>query len=244
MIRILRVSPVLVVILLLSISVHAQEEGVGVTGKGIKLGAGWGSFSTNDSVLVSGTIGGFAGGAFLTYNITPRLAIQPELMYVRKGTGDNNFLFGDGYKIGYLEFPVLLKYNFSSEKRLIPSVFLGPAVSTLLSAEVYQDRFLFSDERYDVKDGMKSVDFGLVFGGEVAFRSTRAVKFFLDVRYTLGLVNIIDPEKWNENRRIVDEGDFDLGPWTIHWIDYDRPLIDENAEAKNRVFTFLIGIRF
>ena len=91
---------------------------------------------------------------------------------------------------------------------------------------------------------MKSMDFGLVFGGELAFRSTKPIGFFLDVRYTLGVVNIIDPEKWNEGRRIVDEGDYDLGPFTIHWTDYNRPLIDEGAEAKNSVFTFLIGIRF
>ena len=66
------------------------------------------------------------------------------------------------------------------------------------------------------------------------------MRFFLDVRYTLGLANVIDPVKWNDGREIVDEGDW--GP--IHWTDYDRPLIDEDAEAKNRVFAFLIGVRF
>jgi hypothetical protein len=240
MYRILQTLSLLVIVLMSGITVNAQEEGVGITGKGIKLGSAWGSLNTNDSVFDAGATGGFTGGAFLTYNITPRLAIQPELMYVQKGTGDNNFFGGDGYNLGYLEFPVLLKYNLSTGRRLIPSVFLGPAVSTLLSAEIYYDGFFTEDERYDVKDGMKSVDFGLVLGGEVVFRSTKPIRFFLDVRYTLGLANVVDPVKWNEGRKIVDEGDFLI----FHWIDYDRPLINEDSNIKNRVFTFLIGLKF
>jgi len=240
MYRILQTLSILAVAILFGISVQAQEEGVGITGKGIKLGSAWGSLNTNDSVFDAGATGGFTGGAFLTYNITPRLAIQPELMYVRKGAGDNDFFGGDGYALGYLEFPVLLKYNLSPDTRLIPSVFFGPSVSTLLSADIYYDGFFTEDENYDVKDGMKSVDFGLMFGGEVVFRSTRPLKFFLDVRYTLGLTNVVDAVKWNDGREIADEGDW--GP--IHWTDYDRPLIDEDAEAKNRVFAFLIGVRF
>jgi hypothetical protein len=159
---------------------------------------------------------------------------------VQKGTGDNNIFYGDGFDLGYLELPVLLKYNLSPDTRLIPSVFFGPAVSTLLSAEIYEDNFFTEDEVYDVKDGMKNVDFGLVLGGEVAFRSTRPVKFFLDVRYTLGLVNVVDPAKWNDGREIVDEGDWGF----LHWTEYDRPLIKEDACIKTRAFTFLIGIKF
>ena len=242
--RILQVLPAVIIILVLCFAAQAQEEGVGITGKGIKLGATWGSLNTNDSVFEAGAAGGFTGGAFLTYNITPRLAIQPELIYVQKGTGDNNFFYGDGYNLGYLELPVLLKYNLSPDTRLVPSVFFGPAVSTLLSAEIYDDHFFGDDEVYDVKDGMKNVDFGLVFGGEVAFRSTRPVRFFFDVRYTLGLVNVVDPVKWSEGREISDEGDYWLGPFLIHWTEYNRPEIKEDAYIKNRAFTFLIGIRF
>ena len=238
--RILRAVPVLATVLLLGLTVQAQDDIPGISGKGIKLGAGWGSLSTNNEVFESGSTAGFAAAAFLTYSFTPKLALQPEVMYVRKGAGENSIFVGDGYKLGYLEFPVLLKYKLADGKRLIPSVFFGPAVSTLLSAEIYQDNFFDEDDVYDVKDGMKSVDFGLVLGGEVAFRSTRQVEFFLDVRYTLGLTNVVDPVKWNEGRTIVDEGDWGI----FHWTDYDRPLIDEDVEVKNRVFSLLIGLKF
>ena len=240
MYRALQTLSLLVVVLMFGIPAHAQEEGIGITGKGIKLGSAWGSLSTNDSVFDAGATGGFTGGAFLTYNITPRLAIQPELMYVQKGTGDNDFFSGDGYALGYLEFPVLLKYNLSPDTRLVPSVFFGPAVSTLLSAKIYESNFFEENEVYDVKDGMKSVDFGLVIGGEVAIRSTKPVGFFLDVRYTLGLVNAVDPVKWNDGREIADEGDWGI----FHWTEYNRPVIKEDAYIKNRAFTFLIGIKF
>ncbi|MCX6834294.1 MAG: hypothetical protein NTW07_04040, partial [candidate division Zixibacteria bacterium] len=75
--RIIRALPVLMAILLFGFAVQAQEESVGITGKGIKLGSAQGSLNTNDSVFDAGATGGFTGGAFLTYNITPRLAIQP-----------------------------------------------------------------------------------------------------------------------------------------------------------------------
>ena len=60
------------------------------------------------------------------------------------------------------------------------------------------------------------------------------------MRYSLGLINVVDPSKWNAGRKIVDEGDW--GP--IHWTDYDRRLLGGGTYAKNRVFSVMIGIRF
>ncbi len=218
---------------------QAGELIPGITGKGVKIGVAWGSMNTNDEEFNAGSAGGFTAGAFLTYSFSPKLAIQPELLYVAKGSGHANIIYSSGFDCGYLEVPVLLKYTPSDKGRLKPGLYFGPAISTLLSAELYYDGF-FSDYENDVKDGMKSLDVSIIVGGEVEFRSAKPVSFFVDVRYSLGLMNTIDPAKWNEGRKIVDEGDIGF----IHWIDYDRPLLADDAYAKNRVFSISIGAKF
>lgn len=238
--RIFRTLPVLMAVLLFGFTAQAQEEGVGITGKGVKAGSAWGSLSTNDDEFSPGSAGGFTAGVFLTYNFSPKLAIQPELLYVAKGAGDEGFLSGAGYNLGYVEVPVLLKYTPSSNRRLIPSVYLGPAVSVLTSAEIYYHGF-FTSYEYDVKDGMKNLDFNMVFGGEIAFRSTRSAKLVLDVRYSIGLVNAIDPVEWNASRNAAEE-EGDWGPF--HWTREDRPMVAEDAYIKNRVFSFMLGLKF
>ncbi|MCX6832711.1 MAG: porin family protein [candidate division Zixibacteria bacterium] len=229
----------LLTLLLLSLSVQAENRVPGITGMGVKLGSAWATMSTNDEVFKTGSSGGFTAGAFLTYSISPKLVVQPELLYVAKGSANSNILNSSGFNCGYLEVPVLLKYNPSDKGRLKPGFFLGPAISTLLSAELYSDGF-GSNYSYDVKNGMKSLDISVIVGGEIEFRSSKSVKFIVDVRYSLGLINAVDPTKWNEGRKVVGKGDW--GP--IHWTDYDRPLLEDNTYAKNRVFSIMIGVKF
>lgn len=229
-----------VVTLVLGLMGGLSVQASGITGKGIKLGAAWGSLSTNQEEFDAGTAGGFTGGVFLTYSLSPKVSLQPELMYVSKGTGSGN-PFGDaGFDFDYIELPVLLKYNLSPSTRLIPSVFAGPAGGMLISAEIYHDGFFFENYRNDVSDGMKSVDLSIVIGGEIEFQSTKRVHVVVDFRYTFGLVNVVDPQAWNDGRKIVDEGDWGI----IHWTDYDRPLIPDDTSAKNRAFAVTIGVRF
>ena len=230
----------LLTFLLPGVGTQAGEFVPGITGKGIKLGAAWANVSTNDSVFEEGTAGGFTAGAFLTYSFTPKLSVQPELLYVEKGTAHGSFLGGSGYDLSYVEVPVLLKYTLLTDRRLVPSAYFGPAVSSLLSADIYSHGLFSSSHRYDVKDGMKSLDFGIVFGGEIAIQSMKSVKLIADLRYTVGLVNVIDPAKWNAARKIADEGDW--GP--LHWTEYDRPIVRNDASVKNRAFSIMLGVRF
>jgi len=215
------------------------ENITGITGAGVKLGVAWASMNTNDDEFNAGSAGGLTGGAFLTYGLAPKLAIQPELLYVAKGSSEADLFGSSGFDCGYLELPVLLKYNLYDKGRMKPGLYLGPAVSALLFADLFSEGFI-NDYSYDVKDGMKSFDASFVVGGEVEFGSSKQVKFSIDVRYSLGLTNTVDPTKWNEGRKIVDEGDW--GPF--HWIDYDRPLLEDNVYAKNRVFSIMMGVRF
>ena len=238
---------------------QAQQHRPGITGKGIKLGAAITSLNTNLSDyedVGSSTV--FTGGIFLTYSLSPTLAIQPEIHFVNKGAVADDFYldiffqFGEtGLDLSYLEVPVLLKYGIPGTGRLKFSLYTGPALALLLSAknvDTYTELidtngtagYHFIDGRFDVKDGMRTVDIGLVIGGEVTFPSRKLSNVTLDIRYTLGLKNTINPDDWNAGRTLVTE-------WTsgiIHYTAYNRPLVENDTSVKNRTLSFLIGYRF
>jgi hypothetical protein len=123
---------------------------------------------------------GFAGGAFLGIGVGGSWALQPELLYVMKGTkvsaasGDSNI------NLNYFEIPVLLKLNLLPAKSTVnPFVFAGPSLSFNTGAKL-------SNSGEDIKNHVRSADYGLVLGAGLDIQ-----KFSLDVRYDLGLQNPI-----------------------------------------------------
>jgi len=218
-----------------------QEQSVGFMGGGIKVGMAFATLSTNvHEFEEAGSASGFTIGAFGTYKITPALAIQPELLYVRKGTGDADFLSSVGFALRYLEIPLLVKYDLVRTGKTIPRLYAGPAAGILLGANLYYHG-LFTDYDHDVKDGMKSVDFCLVFGGEIEITSVRIGKLMVDVRYSLSLSSSVDPAEWNDAAKVVDDGFF--WPYPV-FEEYDRPQLDDDAQTKNQVFSIMLGYRF
>lgn len=208
-------------ILLLCVTAQAQKPIPGVTGMGFKLGLAITSINTDydelDDILDSRDA--FMGGAFLTYSFSPQLAIQPEIYYVSKGAGKDLFLFDAHWAIDYLEVPVLLKFDLMPKGPAHPNLFAGPALGVMLSSEIAA-----LDESIDVTDGMKTIDYSLVFGGGVEYK-----RFVFDVRYTLGLANVIDADKVND--LTGEEPD-------------DYFYIEGDPSVKNNTIAILIGVKF
>ena len=164
------IAIILSALLTCGVCATAEEYVKGITGKGIRLGGGWRSLSTNSDAFEEGSSGGFMAGVFVTYNLSPKAAIQPELVYAEKGGATSNLFYSAGLESNYLELPVLFKYTLTPPRRLTPSLFVGPAVSTLLSANLFSHLF-FGDEEHDIKDGLKSMDVSVVLGGDLEFES-------------------------------------------------------------------------
>ena len=208
------------IILILGVTASAQQANVGVTGKGFKLGFDIASINTDydelDDFLDSRV--GFIGGVYLTYNFTPQFAVQPEILYVSKGAEKDLFIVTPYWSISYLEVPVLLKFDIMPAGPAHPNLFVGPAMSVLLSSEVG-----YSDESFDVADGMKSLDMSLVFGGGIDYKHLT-----FDVRYTLGLTNTIDADKVNELTG-EEAGDYFY--------------LEGDPSVKNSNISFMIGAR-
>lgn len=209
------------IILLFCFSAVAQSAAVGVTGIGIKLGAAFASINTDydelDDFLDSRS--GFIGGAFLTYGLSRQFALQPEILYVSKGAEKDLFFVSPYWTNDYLEIPLLLKLNLAPDGPVHPNLFVGPAVSFLLSSEVGASSY-----SYDVKDGMKTMDFSLVLGGGIDYK-----RFTLDVRYTMGLANTIDADKLNELTGSEPDDYFYL---------------EGDPSVKNNNFSVMVGVRF
>jgi len=209
------------VILLLCVTASAQQATVGVTGKGLKLGFGIAKINTDDKELDDflDSRSGFSGGAFLTYSFTRQFAVQPEILFVSKGAEKDLFIVSAHWNIDYLEVPVLLKFNIAPDRPVRPNLFVGPAVSVLLSSKLH-----VINEEYDVKDGMKTMDVGLVFGGGIDFK-----RVTFDLRYTLGLVNTVDAGKVN--------GLTGAQPDDFYYLEGD-------PSVKNTNISFMVGVRF
>lgn len=131
-------------------------------------------------------------GAFFAFNLSPCIAIQPEVYYLTQGgkiekPGDTGYRMELAFN--YIHVPVLVKVRLVKEGMIRPILFAGPYVSFLGRAKqnLYIDGVL--DDSMDVKEYLKSTDFGAAFGGGLEFALSKLM-LVLDVRYNLGLSNI------------------------------------------------------
>ena len=157
--------------------VQAQKK----TELGIK-----GSFGYADLTRdVTGTksILGFGGGGLLRFSLSPQISIQTEALFVQKGAKqDDSEGDAEELKLTYFEVPVLVVYQFPSKGTIRPSLFVGPAISMLLSAEIGSE---------DVTDTYESTDFGIALGASIDFGTGSNGRIFLDGRYTTSVSNIV-----------------------------------------------------
>jgi hypothetical protein len=135
---------------------------------------------------------GYHLGGFAEIVITPKLSIQPEVLFNQYSTTlDSNFKSiyenvinsnQSHVKLNYLSIPILLNY------KLIGPVYLqaGPAFSILMD----QNRSILQNGG----DAFKKGDFSMIGGAQV-----RIAKLYLSGRYVVGLANINDiddKDKW------------------------------------------------
>jgi len=107
----------------------------------------------------------FMGGAFMDWMLAEYFYIQPELLYISKGTS-----------LDYIAVPVLLKAKFDAGSGFKPFIVAGPDVSFRISSAT----------------GIKTLDFALDFGGGFEVEVSPGVSLLATGRYSLGLTNVID----------------------------------------------------
>lgn len=130
-------------------------------------------------------------GAVANLMVNDLFSVQPELLYVSKGTkieeGSNSLK----QKMSYLELPILAKVSFGTEQ-VQGFVTGGPTIGYWLSGKSKYD--LDGDEEtedYDFEDEDKRAELGASFGVGVAYK-VGAGAVNLDIRYGFGLSSIYD----------------------------------------------------
>jgi len=166
----------------------SAQMGFGVKG-GLNFSE-FGSLKTIDTLdeLESESKTDFVGGAYLKFPLGP-FRLQVEGLYSLKGGEGqyrNNGLGTAPWatQLTYLEIPLLLKYEFPTPV-LKPFIYGGGSVAFLMKAE--KQNQTIDTEWIDIKDDLKSTDYGLVVGAGIEFMG-----IILEGRYTHGLADTID----------------------------------------------------
>ena len=135
---------------------------------------------------------GFNAGFFVEIPVTDKLTIQPEILYSAQGSKSEGPLVIDGslydvkatMKLNYINIPVMFKYNVVEKF----SLEAGPYVGFLTTAKMKVDVDGYGSATEDMKDLVKSTDFGVALGMNYDFSDV----IFANVRYQGGLTQIGD----------------------------------------------------
>lgn len=148
------------------------------------------------------SVTGFIGGAEVQIPLgASGLVLQPELLYTSKGVQFEEGNASVEIKPSYVEIPVLLRFNIPAQS-IMPFVYGGGVVSFEASCSVEgTDGSVTVDadcEDFDVET--ESTDFGVLFGGGVAFAAGPG-DIFIEGRYNFGLANIDAAEGFEAKNR-------------------------------------------
>lgn len=128
---------------------------------------------------------GFGFGGVLGIGLGEMFSLEFEPMFLQKGAKAEAGGTDGKIKADYLEVPVMLKVPFG-QGNVKPYVMAGPQVGYLLSAKVEA-----GGQEQDIKDDVKSIDFGVAFGAGVGIPAGNNT-VFIEGRYALGLTDVND----------------------------------------------------
>jgi len=162
----------LILLTFLFVPLVTFSQGVGI---GIKGGANFANIDIENAEISPDAVTNFHFGGYLNLNLSDKFGITPEVLFSSQGSE----LGGMKIDMTYIAIPVMLKFK--------PVKFLfieaGPQFSFLTKAERSMD-----GDVEDIKDMLKSNDFGLGVGAGVNL----PLGFNVGARYVLGFANIND----------------------------------------------------
>jgi hypothetical protein len=176
---------------------------------------------------------GFAGGLMAVLPVSPSFAIQPELMFTRKGATSKLFLTSATSKIDYIELPVLARFEIPAFGRVKPFAYGGPGFAYRTSCTLgavygeavvqngvpsYSERAIFTDcdslaSPVAGLPGVKvsSTDVDGIIGAGLAF-DVGGRTMTVGVRYDVGFVKLFSDGD-SKNRALSFMGTIE---WPFH----------------------------
>lgn len=196
-----RILATLIVLFTTSIAVNAQSKDSNAE-FGVKGGLNFSNMYTED-VDDNNVLTSFNAGIYAKLPITNAIAIQPELLYSRKGAElvyDNLFAEGTAkFKLNYIEMPVLLKLNLTNNINIHAGPYFAYLVDAQVTNETKNGTFDFEDN-YD-NDDFNKFDYGLSAGVGLDFQSLG-----VGVRYNYGLQTVGKERQFGGTRYTLPDG--------------------------------------
>jgi opacity protein-like surface antigen len=141
-------------------------------------------------------------GAAAEIGFNPMFALQIEPTYLAGGCKlSGSTTYGTlkinediTFKVSYLAIPILFKVKIPVQGPVTPYAFVGPNVFFIMSPKAVDDisGAVSTSTETDLKDNVTSVGFALDFGAGAGYKVDKNVALTLDVRYSLGLTNMLN----------------------------------------------------
>ena len=135
----------------------------------------------------------YQAGVFFEYVVADKFAVAPEIVFAAQGGKYkwSEIIEGVGVEydatdyVNYINVPVMLKYYVAPSL----SIDFGPQLGINVYSkrtDKWDDAGVEMKETYDMKDGTKTIDFGIGLG--LTYNLAKDV--FVQGRYTMGMTNI------------------------------------------------------
>ena len=197
----------LALLFLLAFTFNAHAQSIGPKA-GINIASWAGDDTFDDDAYGSAT--GLQFGAVAVIPVSDKFAIQPELVYLQKGSQLELDFLGDKITttttLNYLEIPILARITLTEGPTQI-FINAGPSIGLGLSGTVKAEAG-GQEEEDDIdfdEDGISSLDLGLAVCAGVQLEVGPGQLFF-DLRYLLGLASLDDSEPEDEQIDIFNRG--------------------------------------
>ena len=144
--------------------------------------------TTNPAEIDSKT--GYTLGAVLEIGLTENIYLQPEAMFIQKGSELSILNEDNQVNLNYLDIPILLKIKLINANLFNLNLLGGPTFGFALNGETEQN-----GQTVDIRlgDDYKRFDLGLTGGGGIGI-NLGSIGVFGDVRYLFGVNNIDEVE--------------------------------------------------
>jgi len=170
---------------------------------GIKGGVNVAEFSFQDqgTSIPQSSINGFTLGGVLEIGLGGNLFLQPEAVFVQKGSELNTAITSLKTNVNYLDIPILLKIKILNSNLLNINLLGGPSFGLALNGEETIQGGQTIDINFGGENGLKRFDLGINAGGGIGV-NLGSIGVFGDVRYLFGVSNISE----DANREIKNKG--------------------------------------
>lgn len=215
---------IVILMMILSFVFIGALSAQGNLGFGVKGGLNMAKFTGDDADLDfeglfnadPGFVFGPTIGGFITYNLNDKLGAQVELLFTAKGSSyELDYSYSESgvqvsldgtvdMKMNWLDIPVLVVFNVNDKIKVFAGPFLelflnGKAESDITFSVSYEGETFTESEKEseDIKsDDVKSLGFGLIFGGTYMVTDNIGV----EARYASDLTS------WDEDITVKNSG--------------------------------------